>query len=127
MFEDVDSASTGRRLHQLDGFHGVMAISSSREGDYEDFADDGHYTSIADAWTDNMYDSDVAYSADDVEGAQCPVALAIGASGPEATLRLLVENYTTAFADPASNNHLAYQFYDHCRPYAEDSFDDPNA
>jgi uncharacterized protein DUF6345 len=125
IFEDVDSASTGRRLHQLDGFHGVMAISSSRDGDYEDFADDGHYTSIADAWTDNMYDSDVSY--EDADGAQCPVALAIGSSGAEAQVRLLLENYATSFGDPASNNYIAYQFYDHCRPYAEDSFDDPNS
>ena len=125
MFEDADSASTGRRLHQLDGFHGVMAISTSREGDYEDFADDGHYTSIADAWTDNLYDSAVDY--DDVEGAQCPVALAIGSSAADAKGRLLIESYTITFPDPTSNNFFSYQFYDHCRPYGEDSFNDPNS
>jgi hypothetical protein len=125
IFEDVDSASTGRRLHQLDGFHGVMAISSSRDGDYEDFADDGHYTSLADAWTDNMYDPDVSYS--DGDGAQCPVALAIGSNEADAMIRLTLENYTSSFPDPTSNNYLSYQFYDHCRPYAEDSFNDPNS
>jgi hypothetical protein len=125
MFEDVDSASTGRRLHQLDGFHGVMAISSSRDGDYEDFADDGHYTSMADAWTDNLYDSAVDY--ENADGAQCPVALVIGSSVADALGRMLLENYAFTFPDPASNSYISYQFYDHCLPYGETSFNDPNS
>ena len=125
LFADVDSASNGQRLHQLDAFHGVMAISSGRDDDYEDFADDAHYVSLADAWTDNLYDEDITYN-NGSTGDQCPVAMSIGASGNDAMIRLLLENYANIFPDPTSNSWIAYQFYDGCDPVAEFPFNDPN-
>ena len=126
MFADVDSASNGQRLHQADGFHGVMAISSGRADDYEDFADDAHYTSLADAWTDNLYDEDISYNSGAV-GDQCPVALSAGASAADAMVRLMFENYGFFFGDPAGNNWIAYQFYEGCDPVGDFPFVDPNA
>jgi hypothetical protein len=126
LFADVDSPSNGQRLHQADGFHGVMAISSGRADDYEDFADDAHYVSIADAWTDNMYDEDITYNTG-ASGDQCPVALTIGSSPADALTRLFVERYSYILSDPASNSWIAYQFYDGCDPVAETPFVDPNS
>ena len=126
LFADVDSPVNGQRLHQADGFHGVMAISSGRDGDYEDFGDDAHYSSLADAWTDNMYDEDITYN-NGATGDQCPVALSVGASVADAMSRLIIENYSIIFSDPTSNSWIAYQFYAGCDPVAETPFVDPNS
>ncbi|HWW61362.1 MAG TPA: DUF6345 domain-containing protein [Thermoanaerobaculia bacterium] len=125
LFADVDSPSTGNRLHQADGFHGVMAISAGRTGDYADFADDAHWISIADAWTDNLYDEDITYN-NGKTGDQCPVAYAVSNVFGDALTRLIFERYNFVFPDPAGNNYIAYQFYDGCDPVGETPFDDPN-
>lgn len=125
MFADVDSPTTGARLHQADGFHGVMAISSGRAGDYEDFADDAHWVSIADAWTDNLYDTDITYKNGAV-GDQCPVAFTVSNSKADAKMRLFAERYNAIFNDPSGSGAFAYQYYDDCDPVGDDPFDDPN-
>lgn len=125
MFADVDSATNGRRLHIATGFHGVMAISSGRADDYEDFADDAHDVSISDAWTDNLYDSDVSYN-DGSSGAQCPVAFAVSNTRSSARSRLNSERYTNIHSDPTGSGAFAYSFYDQCHPVGDDPFDDPN-
>ena len=125
MFADVDSPKNGHRLHQADGFHGVMAISSGRADDYEDFADDAHSVPIADAWLDNLYDEDITYN-NGSNGDQCPVALSVGGNLGEALTRLVLERYTFVFPDPSGNHFIAYLFYDRCDPVGDSPFVDPN-
>ena len=125
MFADVDSATNGQRLHIATGFHGVMAISSGRADDYEDFADDAHDVSISDAWLDNLYDSDVSYN-NGTNGAQCPVSFAVSNTPGSALSRLLSERYTNIHSDPTASGAFAYGFYDGCNPVGDDAFNDPN-
>ncbi len=122
MFQDVDSAKNGQRLHQVDGFHGLMWIGSSFVDDYEDFADDAHDISIRTAWLDNMYYADVNGKGD----AQCPIALSVGSTPGDALLRLLTERYTFIYADPNDIHGWAYSFYEGCDPAGETAFTDPN-
>lgn len=122
MRDPIDSPNNGRRLHQLNGFHGVMWIGSSYRGDYEDFADDAFSTSIKNAWLDNMYRSGIG--SNDVE--QCPVAMAIGTSEADCFNRIQNERYNNIFSDPAGNSYYCYYFFDQCDPAGDDPFDDPN-
>ena len=120
MFQDVDSASNGARLHQADGFHGVMWISSGRADDYEDFADDAHYVSIRTAWLDNLYD-------DEVNGVyeQCPLAYAVGPTFADAKARLSGERYTHIYSDPGPIGYVAFATFAGCDPMADNPFVDP--
>ena len=126
MFQDVDSASNGQRLHQADGFHGVMWIGSGRIDDYEDFADDAHYVSIRTACTDNLYDTEIYNSDGDGPYDQCPVAYSVASSFNEALVRLLFERYNNIFSDPGPIGGVAISFYDGCNPRGDDPFNDPN-
>jgi hypothetical protein len=123
MRDPVDSPASGKRLHQLTGFHGCMWIGPGWRDDYEDFADDAFSTSIKEAWLDNMYRADVGD--DDLE--QCPVAMAIGTSSTDCFNRIDNERYNNVFGDPAGSNVYCYYFFDQCLPYCDDAFDDPNA
>ena len=125
MFADIDSLTNGARLHIATGFHGVMAISTGRADDYEDFADDAHDVAISDAWLDNLYDDDVDYT-DGSSGAQCPVAFAASNSANSAKSRLNSERYTDIKTDPIGNNGFAYAFYELCDPVGDLPFVDPN-
>jgi hypothetical protein len=120
MFQDGDSAVNGARLHQADGFHGVMWISSGRADDYEDFAEDAHYVSIRTAWLDNLYDEDASGSFD-----QCPVAYAIGHTFTDAKQRLSGERYNHIYSDPTGANYVAFAGFFGCNPMADDPFSDP--
>jgi hypothetical protein len=120
MFQDPGAGSGANRLHQVTGFHGVMWVSWSYRGDYEDFADDAHDVSIQHAWTDNMYH--YRY----VGSSQCPVALSVGANESDARNRLLTERYDNVLSNPSSSNTWAYAFYEGCNPQGDGPFDDPN-
>jgi hypothetical protein len=120
MFQDVDSASNGNRLHQADGFHGVMWISEGRADDYEDFAEDAHYVSIRTAWLDNLYDDEVQ---DIYE--QCPLAYAVGTTFADAKARLSGERYTNIYSDPGPIAYVAFATYLGCDPKGDDPFVDP--
>lgn len=82
-------------LHQIDGFHGIMWISSGRADDYADFANDAFWGSIASAWIDNMFDVEVNDYFD-----QCPVARNVGASSGDASVRMSYERYNFVLPDP---------------------------
>jgi len=123
-----DPATSGSlRAHQWDGFHGLMWISSSFNGDYSDVAHDGHYVSVAYSWVTNLYrpnQFDCAwYDPWNWFGTcqdQCPVAFAIGATGSEALTRLNNERYNNVtYPDPASNNGWAWMAYTSCDPSGE--------
>jgi hypothetical protein len=122
MFQDGDSAKNGQRLHQVDGFHGIMWISSGRVDDYEDFADDAYDVSIRTAWLDNMYDDDAGSNSDE----QCPVALSVGSTPTDALNRLRGERYNNIYSDPGDIHGWAYGFFEGCDPASETPFNDPN-
>lgn len=105
-------------VHQVDGFHGWMWISSGRADDYEDFADDAFDTSIANAWLDNLYDPDVV----DKNGNhydQCPVAYVVGNSSAEISDRLNHERYDSLYPSAAPIKKWAATYITGCDPAAE--------
>lgn len=102
-------------LHQVDGFHGEMWIGSSFIDDYEDFADDAFDMSIADAWLDNMYRTNIngAYC-------QCPVAYAVGANIVDMWFRIVTERYNKVHSDPHNIGYVGCFYIDGCDPSGED-------
>ncbi len=115
VFQDPDSAYNGRRLHQLDGFHGCMWIGSSFVDDYEDFADDAFDMSIKDAWMDNMYRTNI--NAENYT--QCPIAYAVGTSSSDCFNRLDNERYDNVYSDPGNIAYYCYYYYVDCDPACE--------
>ncbi len=122
MFGDADDTpENGRRLHQADGFHGIMWIGRCCDDQYEDFADDAHDVSIREAWMDNMYVTGINGSA-----TQCPVAYAVGRDRSDCFNRLDNERYNHVFSDPKDLGYYCYYYYDGCDPDGETAFVDPN-
>jgi hypothetical protein len=129
-FRMQDTAtSSSRRMHQFDGFHGVMWISSSYNNNYKETAKDGHSGSIANAWVTNHFKSNSQacewYDPFNWFGTcqdQCPIAYAIGSSGADAQYRLLNERYNLTFGDPTSNGWYWYMYYENCDPVGENRF-----
>lgn len=123
------ASSTTRRAHQYDGFHGIMWISSSYNGNYSGTAWDGHFVNLGYAWVTNQFKNnsqDCAwYDPWNWYGTcqdQCPVAYAIGNSASDAQTRLFNERYNYTYADPASNNWYWYYYYENCDPVGETAF-----
>ncbi|MCW5624128.1 MAG: hypothetical protein KIT73_05345 [Burkholderiales bacterium] len=121
--------SSSRRAHQLDGFHGLMWISSSFNGNYRDTASDGHSVSVAYSWVTNHYkNNDFECAWYDPFGwlgtcrDQCPIAYAIGSSNADALFRLNHERYNWTFSDPTSNSYYAYMYYAGCHPAGKGPF-----
>ncbi len=102
------------RLHQIDGFHGLMWIGSGLVNDYEDFADDAFDTTIANAWLDNMYVPNISGSDD-----QCPVAYAVGANSSDTWNRIGTERYNHVHSDPTTIGYWGVVFISGCDPAAE--------
>jgi hypothetical protein len=104
-----------QRVHQVDGFHGVMYISDGWGDLYRDFSDDAFDDPISEAWMDNLYDEAFWPWEDD----QCPVARGAGSTENDAWSRTDHEEYDNVFSDPAST-YAALVFIGGCDP-----FDDP--
>lgn len=102
-------------LHQLDGFHGLMWISSGRADDYEDFAEDAFDGPMADAWLDNLYDTGIGD--DNVD--QCPVAYGVGNGRTDLWNRMDNERYDNIFSDPTTHTRWGATFIIGCLPAAE--------
>jgi len=100
--------------HQVNGFHGLMWISSSFVGDYEDFADDAFDNTIADAWLDNLYRADISGSDD-----QCPVSYAVGANAADTWSRIGTERYNRVLSDPTRIGYWGVIFISGCDPASE--------
>lgn len=128
MYDTVDSPGNGRRLHQWNGFHGIMWIGGGFDNDYEDFADDAHSVSMGRAWVSNHYNDSVDCSWADPFGwfgtcqEQCPIAYAIGTSGSDALNRLRNERYNNVFSDPSGSNVYAYRYIRGCDSTGETAF-----
>lgn len=123
MFQDIDdSPNNGRRLHQANGFHGLMWIGGCCDDQYEDFADDAHDVSIREAWMDHMFVTGINGSS-----TQCPVAYGVGSNRNDCFNRLDNERYNNVFSDPSSIGYYCYYYYNGCTPAGETAFTDPNA
>ena len=124
-FAMVD-AGTSRRAHQFNGFHGLMWISSSFNGNYSETAHDGHAVSVAYSWVTNHYKSNSlgceAYDPFNWFGTcqdQCPVSYAISSTANGAVTRLNNERYNYTYGDPPGNNWYAWMAYNGCNPVGE--------
>lgn len=102
-------------LHQLDGFHGLMWISSGRVGEYRNFAEDAFDDNIADAWLDNLYETGIGD--DNVD--QCPVAYGVGNGSTDLWDRMDHERYDNIFSDPTTFNRWGATFIIGCDPASE--------
>jgi hypothetical protein len=112
----------GGFAHQWDGFHGLMWIGTSFDGDYADFAHDAHYSSIAYAWVTNLYRNDSVDCGDPPCDDECPIAYSISSTGSGALTRLINERYNFVYADPPGNSAYAYMYYAGCDPLGETTF-----
>jgi hypothetical protein len=127
----MKKAGSSKGLHVMTGFHGVMWISSSFNGDYKDAATDGHSMGVAKAWVTNHYRpnqfSCAAYDPFNWFGTcqdQCPTAYTTGSSGSSALNRLLNERYNNSgsFGAPGGTSSYAWMGYLGCDPVAQDGF-----
>ena len=98
-------------LHQVNGFYGIMYISSSLNSDYKWFADDAFDIGIAESWSDNLWQS-ASWS-----GVQemCPASLIQGTSSDNASYRVSHEEYDFVFAD-TNAGYRVYLHYPTCNP-----------
>ncbi len=100
-------------LHQVDGFHGLMWISSWYKDEYRDFADDGFDVGIGYAWVENLY----KYRKPGQN--MCPVAMTVGtgANGQSSCWhRMAHERYNNVFSDPTNPTFYGVLFIDGCNP-----------
>jgi hypothetical protein len=118
-----------KHMHQWDGFHGIMWISSGFNGNYKNTASHGHSVSVAWAWVTNHYKKGQFecewYDPFNWSGTcrdQCPIAYAIGNSAPDALTRLNNERYNNVLSNPADNNWYAYMYYAGCHPVGEEAW-----
>lgn len=118
-------------LHVMTGFHGLMWISSSFNGDYAATAINGQVQSVASAWTGAHYKSNkfscAGYDPFNWFGTcqdQCPTAMTIGATRESAMSRLLNERYnnSAAFGAPSGRGYYAWMGYPGCDPVGENAF-----
>jgi len=119
----------GGFAHQWNGFHGIMWIGGGFDNDYEDFADDAHSTSMANAWVTNHYRNNsvdcAGYDPFNWFGTcqdQCPVAYAISSSESSVLTRLHHERYNLVYGDPPGNSWYAYMYMSGCNPVGESTF-----
>jgi hypothetical protein len=124
-------SGANKGLHVMTGFHGLMWISSSFNGDYAATAINGHAQSVAKAWTNSHYKSNslgcAGYDPFNWFGTcqdQCPSAMTIGHTGGNALNRLLNERYnnSAAFGSPLNRNYYAWMGYPGCDPVGENAF-----
>jgi hypothetical protein len=128
MYDPADSASSGARAHQWDGFHGIMWIGGGFDGDYEDFADDAHSIAMSSSWVSNLYSDTVDCSWYDPFNwfgtcqEQCPVAYSIGSTESDALKRLNYERYNNVYSDPTGKSWYAYRYVENCDSTGETAF-----
>ncbi|MBI4581432.1 MAG: hypothetical protein HY718_17145 [Planctomycetes bacterium] len=111
------------KVHQIDGFHGIMYIGSTLTSNYRDFGDDVFDIAIADAWLDNHYDPAHWYETWQ-DGDQCPVAYAVGTSENDTTTRRDQEEYDDEFSDVSNPTWYAVTYVGGCDPYKDPALPD---
>ncbi|TAK76355.1 MAG: hypothetical protein EPO12_16815 [Aquabacterium sp.] len=125
----MKTPGSGRALHVFTGFHGLMWISSSYNGDYAETAIDGHSMSVAKAWVTNHYKNNkfecAWYDPLGIFGTcsdQCPTAMTIGPTAASALNRLNNERYNSGWGDPTGRNYYAWMGYLGCDPVGAGPF-----
>lgn len=125
------NSSSTKGLHVMTGFHGLMWISSSFNGDYADTAVDGHIMPVATAWVTNHHKNNQFSCAGwDPLGwfgtcqDQCPTAMTVGPTAANALYRLTHERYnnSASFGPPTGRNYYAWMGYLGCDPVGQDGF-----
>ncbi len=116
-------------LHVFTGFHGLMWISGSYNGDYANTAFRGHVMPVATAWVTSHYKSNkmgcAGYDPFNWFGTcqdQCPSAMTVGPTGGSALNRLLNERYNSGWGAPTGNSYYAWMGYPGCDPVGENAF-----
>ncbi len=100
-------------LHQIDGWYGIMWISTVYNNNYEDFADDAfNSVGMAYAWIDNHYSTGFWTLGHD----HCPVAMAVGFSAGSVTTRIANEQYDSVYSDPVGAQHRLFYAIEGCDP-----------
>lgn len=122
-------AGTAKGLHVMTGFHGVMWISSSYNGDYANAAFRGHIMPVSTGWVTSHYKSNkfscAAWDPFNWFGTcqdQCPTAMTVGPTGGSALSRLLNERYNWVWGPPTGNGYYAWMGYLGCDPVAQNGF-----
>jgi hypothetical protein len=105
--------------HQITGFHGSMNVGASRVDEYQDFAVEAFYSTIADAWLDNHYLPDLSPGVD-----QCPVAYAVGADEADFLERISTERYNLVQRRPSGSDYWGAMWIYGCDPDGEEPLPD---
>lgn len=108
------SSSFGR-LRQIDGFHGLMWISSDFDDEYEDFSDDAFDVSIPEAFIDNLFMNNVDGPGSD----QCPCARGVGNNSDDLWYRMGHEEYDWVNEDDPTPNSHGVIYVVGCNPSGE--------
>jgi len=99
-------------VHQINGFHGIMWISTSYNGRYSGFSDDAFNISICESWVDNQYNGGFWTGGHD----HCPVSRVAGNSSAEINDRLWEEEYDRVYSEPNSPSHFGTMWIGGCDP-----------
>ncbi len=94
---------TYQGLHQIDGWHGLMWISTIYNGRYRRFSDDAFDIGVAESWIDNHYDKGHWYEPWQPHD-HCPVPHGVGTSASNCESRLTHEEYDWVYGDLSHNN-----------------------
>lgn len=83
------------KLHQVDGFHGVMWIKKELRDNYENFSNDSFHMAIASSWMENLYEKSIYAEYKGVTDyyMQCPCVHAAGESKTDLWNRMFNERY----------------------------------
>jgi hypothetical protein len=120
MLQDpVDSPKNGRRMHQVNGFHGMMGIGPGYYPDYTDFGILASVEPVKDAWQDTQYHPEMSNQ-------KCPISYAVGNGKNDCFNRIQTESYANVGADPTAITYYCYYYFEGCDPAAEDTFTPPN-
>ena len=114
------SSSFGR-IHQIDGFHGIMWISSSYDDEYADFSDDAFDDPIATAFVENLYWS-YLFGPD-----QCPCARGVGDDLDDLWDRMDTERYNWVNETDPVNDAQGVIFIEGCDPDSDPALPEDGA
>lgn len=104
------------KLHQVDGFHGLMWIGSTIRSRYENFSDDSFHMAISLSWMENMYGSFLGkHLGKTGYYDQCPCVHAGGESETDLWNRMYNEQYDQIEDHPTATE-FGVIYYDKCDP-----------
>ncbi len=113
-----DWASTFKGLHQVNGFAGIMWISTAYNWRYREFSDDNYNCPMALSWLDNLY-KNKAGGTD-----MCPVSRGVGVGGngqSNCWSRMYSERYNNVWStDPVDPTWHGVIYIAGCDPKSHD-------